>query len=302
MSEATEKLTLRPAVLLAVLAHPDDETFGLGGTLALYARRGVRVYLVCATRGEVGDMEEKYLRGFESVGARREAELRCAAEKLGLSGVYFLGYRDSGMPGAADNHHPQALAAQPLEKVAGDVASYIRLLRPQVVLTFDPIGGYRHPDHIAIHDATVRAFNLAGDRAFEDAGLLEPFQAEKLYFQTMPRTLLRLMVRMLRLTGRDPTKFGHNQDIDLESIARVSFPTHAVVEYREVAAIRDDASACHASQGGQGMVGGVFGRLRRWFASRETYMRAEPLPVDGHIERDLFEGLEIPPIGKKVKL
>ncbi|GAP15255.1 uncharacterized protein, LmbE homolog [Longilinea arvoryzae] len=302
MSAEALKFQSNRATLLAVLAHPDDETFGLGGTLALYARRGVQVYLVCATRGEVGDVDEKYLRGFDSVGARREAELRCAAEKLGLSGVYFLGYRDSGMPGAADNHHPQALAAQPVEKVAGEVASYIRLLRPQVVLTFDPIGGYRHPDHIAIHNATVRAFQMAGDAQFADGRSLAPFQADKLYFQTMPRTLLRLMVRMMRLTGRDPSKFGHNQDIDLESIARVSFPTHAVVEYRAVAAIRDDASACHASQGGQGMVGGVFGTLRRWFASRETYMRAEPVPVDGHIERDLFEGLEIPPVGNKVKL
>ena len=72
--------------LLAVLAHPDDETFGMGGTLALYAHQGVDVYLVCATRGEVGEMEEKYMRGFETIAERREAELRCAAENLGLKG------------------------------------------------------------------------------------------------------------------------------------------------------------------------------------------------------------------------
>ncbi|TLN27023.1 GlcNAc-PI de-N-acetylase [bacterium] len=301
MGEEQFKSDARRPVLLAVLAHPDDETFGLGGTLALYARHGVQVYLVCATRGEVGDVDEKYLRGFESIAARREAELRCAAEKLGLSGVYFLDYRDSGMPGAADNQHPQALFAQPLEAVAGKVAGYIRLLRPQVVLTFDPIGGYRHPDHIAIHNATVRAFTLAAEASFADAGNLAPFQAEKLYFQTMPRTLLRLMVSLMRLAGRDPTKFGHNKDIDLASIAAVSFPTHAVVNYREVAAIRDDASACHASQGGQGMVGGLFGTLRRWFASRETYMRASPLPLNGHIERDLFEGLAFRPLSRPEK-
>lgn len=283
----------RQAVLLAVLAHPDDETFGLGGTLAMYARRGAQVFLVCATRGEVGEMDPKYMRGFDSIAARREAELRCAAEKLGLSGVYFLDYRDSGMPGSPENQHPQALVAQPVEKVAEGVAGYIRLLQPQVVLTFDPIGGYRHPDHIAIHNATVRAFQLAADPQYSDALGLQPFQADKLYFHNMPRGLLRLMVRLMRLVGRDPTRFGQNKDIDLESIAAVSFPTHAVVNYRPVAAIRDEASACHASQGGQGMVSGPFGVLRRLFASRETYMRAQPVSQNGHIERDLFEGLNV---------
>jgi LmbE family N-acetylglucosaminyl deacetylase len=185
--------------------------------------------------------------------------------------------------------------------VAGDVATFIRLLRPQVVLTFDPIGGYRHPDHIAIHNATVRAYQMAADAGFIDARNLAPFKPDKLYFHTMPRTMLRLSVAAMRLVGRDPSKFGKNQDIDLASIAEVSFPTHAVVNYREVAAIRDDASACHASQGGQGMVGGVIGKLRRWFASRETYMRAEPLPVDGYIERDLFEGLDIRPARSREK-
>ena len=293
MSNHLDRENLRPAVLLAVLAHPDDETFGTGGTLALYARRGAQVFLVCATRGEVGDVDQKYLRGFDSVAARREAELRCAAEKLGLSGVYFLNYRDSGMPGSPDNQHPQALAAQPVEVVAQEVAGYIRLLKPQVVLTFDPIGGYRHPDHIAIHHATVRAFHLAADVDFADSRVLQPYQADKLYFHNMPRGLLRLMVRGMRLIGRDPTKFGRNKDIDLASIAEVSFPTHAVVNYQPVAVLRDEASACHASQGGEGMVGGIFGTLRRWFASRETYMRAEPAPQNNRIERDLFEGLAV---------
>lgn len=288
-------------VLLAVLAHPDDETFGLGGTLALYARRGVQVHLVCATRGEVGEMDERYLRGFDSIAARREAELRCAAAKLGLSSIHFLNYRDSGMPGSPDNQHPRALCAQPLEQVAGEVAESIRLLRPQVVLTFDPIGGYRHPDHIAIHNATVRAFQLAGDADFSGSQGLATFKPAKLYFQTMPRAMLRLAVAAMRLAGRDPSKFGKNQDIDLASIAAVSFPTHAVINYRQVAAVRDDASACHASQGGQGMVSGVFATIRRWFASRETYMRAEPRPIDGHIERDLFEGLDMPIVRSREK-
>ena len=105
-------------VLLAVLAHPDDETFGMGGTLALYAQQGAAVHLVCATRGEVGDVDPEYMQGYDSIADRREHELRCAAQMLGLAGVHFLDYRDSGMPGSEDNHHPRALAAAPLDEVA----------------------------------------------------------------------------------------------------------------------------------------------------------------------------------------
>ena len=99
--------------ILAVLAHPDDESFGMGGTLALYARQGATVHLVCATRGEAGSVDPRYLEGFASIAERRKAELRCAAEKLGLAGVHFLDYRDSGMPGSPDNTHPQSLSLRP---------------------------------------------------------------------------------------------------------------------------------------------------------------------------------------------
>jgi N-acetyl-1-D-myo-inositol-2-amino-2-deoxy-alpha-D-glucopyranoside deacetylase len=279
-------------ILLAVLAHPDDETFGTGGTLAIYARKGADVFLVCATRGEVGEMDPKLMRGFNSIAERREAELRCAAEKLGLTGVYFLNYRDSGMPGSPDNTHPDALAFQPQDKVAAEVAHYIRMLKPQVVVTFDPIGGYRHPDHIAIHKATVQAFEDAANPEKVGDGL-EPFQAAKLYFQTMPRGFLRFIVRFLPLIGRNPRKFGTNGDIDLVSIAEVNFPIHAEIDFSPVAQIRDEASACHESQGGASMAGGgVMGRLRKIFMAKEQYMRAFPVvPQGAPREKDLFEGI-----------
>jgi N-acetyl-1-D-myo-inositol-2-amino-2-deoxy-alpha-D-glucopyranoside deacetylase len=277
--------------ILAVLAHPDDETFGMGGTLALYARRGVSVHLVCATRGEVGDVEPHYLEGFSSIGELRENELRCAAGNLGLDGVYFLDYRDSGMPGSPDNNHPQALAAASIDEVASKVASYIRKLRPQVVLTFDPIGGYRHPDHIAIHKATARAFYAAADPdAFPDA--YPPFQPDKLYYHTFPHKWLSLAVRLMPLFGQDPHRFGQNEDIDLHSLTAEDFPVHAQIDYREVAAAKEAATACHASQGG-GMAPSNF--LFRWAfrlaAGKDLYMRAYPQPEDGLIERDLFNGI-----------
>jgi LmbE family N-acetylglucosaminyl deacetylase len=224
-----------PPVLLAVLAHPDDESFGMGGTLALYASRGVQVHLVCATRGEAGEVEPRLLQKFPSIASLRENELRCAAEKLGLAGVYFLGYRDSGMAGSTDNAHPEALANAPLEAVAGQVVQYIRRLRPQVVLTFDPIGGYRHPDHIAIHIATTLAFFAAADPQAYPGELL-PYQPARLYYHTIPRRFLKWALRLLPLFGKDPRRFGKNGDIDLISLVNVEFPVHAQINYRPVSA------------------------------------------------------------------
>lgn len=279
--------------LLSVLAHPDDETFGMGGTLALYARRGISVHLICATRGEVGDVEPHYLEGYQSIGELREHELRCAAEILGLAGVHFLDYRDSGMPGSPDNKHPQALAAAPLDEVVAKVTGYIRQLCPQVVLTFDPIGGYRHPDHIAIHNATVKAFYAAGDAAqFPEQGA--PFQPDKLYYHTFPRGLFTWMVRLLPLVGRDPRRFGRNGDIDLLELAGEDFPVHARINYGQVAKEKAAATACHASQGSMGASGNWLVNLAFRLASgTDFFTRAYPEPRGNERERDLFSGVMV---------
>lgn len=277
--------------MLVVLAHPDDESFGTGGTLALYARRGVDVYLICATRGEAGEMDAAHLEGFASVAERRESELRCAAETLGLKEVIFLDYRDSGMAGSPDNLHPNALAAQPVEQVAEQIVCYMRKLKPQVMVTFDPIGGYRHPDHIAVHNAVKRAFELVNDPAFTSLDL-PPFQPQKLYYHVMPHVILRMMVKAMPLFGQDPRKQGKNKDIDLVSITEVRFPTHARIDYRPVAQVRDDAAFCHESQGG-GIIGSRLNRIRRWLASFDNFMRAYPEPKPRErIENDLFAGVK----------
>lgn len=277
-------------VLLAVLAHPDDESFGTGGTLALYARRGVEVHLICATRGEAGEMGPEFMQDFETIAERRVSELRCAAGILGLAGVHFLDYRDSGMLGSEENHNPQALINAPIETVAGRVAHEIRKLQPQVVITFDPIGGYKHPDHIAIHQATVRAFELAGDPDFEDS--LPPYKPHKLYYHLFPKGFLRWTVRLMRLAGRDPRHFGKNGDIDLLSIVEDgNFPSHAKIDYREVDEERQAASACHASQLGGMPRSGLISWLMGLFNHHDQYMRAVP-PVNGKVkEKDLFEGI-----------
>ncbi|MCX6070369.1 MAG: PIG-L family deacetylase [Chloroflexi bacterium] len=275
--------------LLAVLAHPDDESFGPGGTLALYARRGVEVHLVCATRGELGGAPEELLAGHADVAALREHELKCAAKELGLSGVHLLGYRDSGMLGSPDNQHPRALAAAPLDKVAGQVAHLIRQIRPQVIITFDPMGGYRHPDHIAIHRATLEAFQAGGDPARYPGGP-PAFHPDKLYYHTFDHRFLRLAVRVMRLFGRDPSHFGRNADIDLADIASQDFPTHARIDFREVAEVKSRAAACHASQAGP-PASGITGWFLRLAGGGETFMRAYPPAPRNLRETDLFEGV-----------
>ena len=103
--------------LLALFAHPDDEAFGTGGTLSQYAAAGADVILVCTTRGEVGEIAEGTGATPETLGEVREAELRCAAETVGVRELIFLGYRDSGMAGTPENAHPRAIVNAPAEEV-----------------------------------------------------------------------------------------------------------------------------------------------------------------------------------------
>lgn len=275
--------------LLAVLAHPDDESFGLGGTLALYASKGYDVYYVCATRGEAGTVDEEHLKGFKDTAEMRTAELMKAAQALGLKEVFFLGYRDSGMPGTEPNQHPDAQINAPVDEVAGRVVNYIRDLKPEVVLTFDPIGGYKHPDHIHIHKATVLAFENSDNASFHpEAGA--PFKAKALYYQVFPKGLLKAAVRLMPLFGKDPTKFGRNGDINIKELADVSFPIHVRLNVQSVSEAKRKASEAHASQGGMQMRRGLMGFITRFLGEKEDYMQAYP-PVGDSFKRkvDLFD-------------
>ena len=277
--------------ILAVLAHPDDESFGLGGTLALYARKGYNTYYVCATRGEAGTVDAEHLRGFSSTAELRTDELMRAAQHLGLKEVFFLGYRDSGMPGTEENKHPDAQINHPIDEVAGRVVKYIRELKPDVVLTHDPIGGYKHPDHIHIHHATKLAFEKADDASFHpEAG--SPFKPRALYYQVYPRWFLKWATRLMPLWGEDPTKFGRNRDVNLKELAEVDFPIHVRLNIKPVSEIKRKASAQHASQGG-GVTArriSLFGIMNWLFGGEEAYMRAYPPVADGkyRVSNDLF--------------
>ncbi len=132
--------------LMCVLAHPDDESLGVGGTLAHYAAEGVETYLVTATRGERGRFNEHGDRpGPDVVGRTRAAELTAAARTLGLREVVQLDYPDGSLDSV------DAVAVQDV------IAGHLRRVRPQVVITFGPEGAYGHPDHIAISQLTTAA-------------------------------------------------------------------------------------------------------------------------------------------------
>lgn len=280
----------QPKRILSVLAHPDDEAFGMGGTLALYAMRGVEVYLACATLGEAGDIPPDFLQSSSSSAALRESELDCSANVLALKQVFKLGFRDSGMEGSPDNHHPDALVARPMEEVVERIAAVMRQVRPLVVLTFDPVGGYFHPDHIRVHQATVLAF----DRVRKELQATDPQALSRRYYHTMPKSSAKIAVFWMRLLGKDPRKIGRNKDIDLVQIASQSFPVHVKINYKKVLEQREQAAACHASQGGGKKPFGLSAWLMRILSRPvDRFMQGFPEPMPNHrMQNDLFWGMD----------
>jgi LmbE family N-acetylglucosaminyl deacetylase len=161
-----------PLKLLCILAHPDDESIALGGTLAKYAAEGVETSLIVATRGERGWFDDwnKYP-GEYALGRIREQELREAAHVLGIARLEFLDYIDGDLDLA--NEH----------KVVAQLVHLLREIRPQVVITFGPDGLYGHPDHIAISQFATSAVLCSADQQYFDASKLEPHRVSKLYYR-----------------------------------------------------------------------------------------------------------------------
>ena len=178
------KQTLR---LMAVLAHPDDESLGVGGTLAKYASEGVEVFLLTATRGDSGRYRGYRFDHHRHPGSRalakiRETELRAAASVLGVHEVTLLDYRD------------QHLDRENARQVVAAIVWHLRRVQPDVVLTFGPDGGYGHPDHIAISQLTTAAIVAATDPAFPSDGVQAagpPHSVSKLYYLAWPESAWR---------------------------------------------------------------------------------------------------------------
>jgi N-acetyl-1-D-myo-inositol-2-amino-2-deoxy-alpha-D-glucopyranoside deacetylase len=239
-----------PLTMMAVFAHPDDETFGIGGTMARYgADPEVRVVLVCATRGEAGEISDPKLATPERLGEVREQELRCACGLFGVDDLHFLGYRDSGMAGTPENADPRALAMANAEEVVGRIAALIRRERPHVVVTHDETGGYGHPDHIAVHRHTTAAFAAAGDPACypEQTGAgLDPHRPAKLYYTAIPRRYFRALIAKLQELGMPvPERLLQRRDAPWGLPDEACTTDVPVVDYwdRKRAAMQ-----CHATQ------------------------------------------------------
>lgn len=274
--------------LLAVFAHPDDEAFGTGGTLARYAAAGVDIALVCATRGEVGEIAEENLATPDTLGQVRENELLCAADTLGVTDVVFLGYRDSGMAGTSDNGNSGAFVNAPAEEVVSRLVGIIRQVRPQVVVTFEPNGGYGHPDHIAAHRHTLAAFHAASDPSrYPEQG--EAWRATRLFYTAIPRSFFLEMRDRLIAAGVDTSEFARFEE---DGIGWPDDQVHVMVDVAEEIEAKWAALNCHRTQFGPN---NLFRRLSeeeiKQMLSREYFALAWPDPDPGLQLAGLFAGL-----------
>ena len=180
--------------LMAVLAHPDDESLGFGGTLAKYASQGADVFLLTATRGDAGRYRghpaaDPRHPGAQALAKIRETELRAAAAILGIREVSLLDYRDQHLD-----------RADPREAI-GRIVAELRRVRPDVVVTFGPDGAYGHPDHIAISQLATAAVVAAADAAFVPDNLgrdLPPHSVSKLYYLAWPQSTWAAYESVLR--------------------------------------------------------------------------------------------------------
>ncbi|GHG57824.1 N-acetyl-1-D-myo-inositol-2-amino-2-deoxy-alpha-D-glucopyranoside deacetylase [Streptomyces griseocarneus] len=201
--------------LLLVHAHPDDESINNGATMAKYAAEGAHVTLVTCTLGEEGEVIPPGLAHLaadrdNTLGAHRMGELAAAMKELGVTDHRFLGgpgcYRDSGMMGAPQNAVPTSFWQADLDEAAASLVEVIREVRPQVLVTYDPDGGYGHPDHIKAHRVAMRAADLAAEPAFRrDLG--DPYDIAKIYWNCVPMSVVEAGFARLREAGREGDLF-----------------------------------------------------------------------------------------------
>ena len=278
--------------LLAVLAHPDDESYGIGGTLARYSAEGVEVHVAIATDGSAGSIDPKWDGDRSKLSKARAQELEAAAKILGAQ-VHMLGYRDSGYVGDPTNEHPEAFMNIDPEQVIGKVVDLIRAIRPQVLVTHDKTGGYYHPDHIHCCQIATSAFHAAGDLEKLPGIESDPLQPQKLYYAAFSDRWVKYISWILRLRGLDPTRMGRNQDIDFTKMGVPNELITTKINYRKYWEVKQLASAEHGSQGG----GTGFSRLvpvwlQKLLFGFESYILAYPQPSIKPHEKSLFENMQ----------
>jgi LmbE family N-acetylglucosaminyl deacetylase len=268
---------------MAVLAHPDDESLGVGGTLAKYAADGVDVVLVTATRGGSGGFrghrrgDERHP-GSETLANIREGELRAAAKVLGVREVSLLDYTDQQL----DRADPREIIVK--------IAALVRRYRPDVVVTFGPDGAYGHPDHIAISQFTTAAVVAAADAAVVtrmDDSPAAPHSVSKLYYLAWPESTWSAYQAAIK------TLSSTVDGIERKANAWPEWAITTVIDTSDVWPIVWRAVSCHESQ----LV--AYERLRdlppehhRMLWGKQSFYRAFSHVNGGRTrETDLFEGV-----------
>ncbi|MEW5938691.1 MAG: PIG-L deacetylase family protein [Chloroflexota bacterium] len=263
--------------LLCIFAHPDDESMGMGATLAKYAAERVETYLVCATRGErgwFGPPEEDP--GFKALAKLRTDELKRAAETLGMKEIHFLDYVD----GDLDQANPA--------EVISKIVTHIRAIQPQVIVTMPPDGNYGHPDHIAIGQFTQAAIVCASDASYADALSLPAHRVSKLYYMVDSENFVNFIAPFM---GDMSFPVG---DQMRGEVAWKEWAITTRIELAEHCATAIRAIKCHQSQleSIAPLLELPEEQVLHVLAMQGTFYRVFSLVNGGRkVETDLFEGL-----------
>lgn len=275
---------IRTQGVLGLFPHPDDEQFGSSGAFIRCVRRGIPVQIVCATRGDAGEISDPLLATRETLAAVRERELIDACAMLGFEPPVLLDYRDGKLPEV------------PVDELRDRLVAAIRSFQPRVVLTFDANGGYGHPDHIAIHHATLAAWELVDDPAHRpDLG--GPHRPDKLYATAYRRSHMALIDEGLRALGEPGLELGDVQTIAKEEIGTLDELLTTVVAVDDLFDLRMAAMFAHRTQFGDDSFMKRFPEeLVRQLMAIDSFRRITPPPAPGAPlpdESDLWEGLPL---------
>jgi N-acetyl-1-D-myo-inositol-2-amino-2-deoxy-alpha-D-glucopyranoside deacetylase len=285
--------------LLLVHAHPDDESINNGATMAACVAAGVHVTLVTCTLGEEGEVIPPELAHLASdrddaLGEHRIGELAAAMRELGVDDHRFLGgagrFRDSGMMGVEQNHREGAFWNTAVDDAAPHLVAVIRSVRPQVLVTYDPNGGYGHPDHIQAHRVAMRAAALAAEPGYRP-GLGEPHTIGKIYWNRVPRSVAEEGFARLRAAG---SGFPGIADVgDVPGVVDDALIT-AEIDGTVYAAAKSAAMRAHVSQiAVDGPFFALSNDLGQPLFVREYYelVQGTSGAPDGEREADLFAGI-----------
>ncbi|MGA7671051.1 MAG: PIG-L family deacetylase [Nitrolancea sp.] len=277
--------TFNSDTIVSIFAHPDDEVFSVGGTIAQHAAKG-RVVAVCATRGELGEIRDPSLATRENLGAVREQELLRAYGILGVSDVRFLDYRDSGMDGTEGNQdHRAFMNADPNEAV-GKIVKILREIGPSAVVTFEETGGYGHPDHLAVHRFVTEAFKAASDpNAYPEHG--DPIDPGRLFYSGFPRSLMKRMFGRAQEQNVDVSVFN---ELDIDKLGLPDEALDVVADVAEFLELKTSAMRAHGTQYDEsGPLSQAPEEVRREFGSHEYFQFGSGVELpEGRPQTSLF--------------